>query len=159
MSVDLALLWTHIDLLISPFLFPFCFYQSSYSSFMSAASHKFFHESAASRFSTPLPFVCPVSSFEWICFVPLVSAPANLPHRRGFGLLFHPPTLGKTVCSKDCNLTANLYGFLRGRAPSPAEWFAKDVRPRWSLWSSLQAWVWRQNFAVCSQMCQLSPPE
>lgn len=61
---------------------------------------------------TSLPFVWPAFSFEWICFVPLVSAQANLSHRHSFGLLFHPPTLGKTVCSKDCNLTANLYGFL-----------------------------------------------
>lgn len=68
----------------------------------------------------PLPF-------DWICFVPLVSGRANLPHRRSFGLLFHPPTLGRTVCSKDCNLTANLYGFLQGRALSQAQWFCDEM--------------------------------
>lgn len=131
--------WLHI------FLFPFCFHQSSYSSFMPTASHKYFLRVSSippffflHRF-TSLPFVWPAFSFEWICFVPLVSAQANLPHRHSFDLLFHPPTLGKTVCSKDCNLTANLYGFLWGRALSLAEGFAKDVETPWSLRGSLQA--------------------
>lgn len=124
----------------------FCFHlvhQSSHSSFMPTVSHKYFLESAASLYFlhrlSPLPFVWLASSFDWICFVPLVSAGANLPHRHSFGLLFHPPTLGKTVCSKDCNLTANLYGFLQGRALSLAEWFARDVETLWSLRSSLWA--------------------
>lgn len=118
-------------------------HRCSRPSFMSTVSHKYFLESAASlcflHCLSPLPFVWPASSFEWICFVPLVSAQANLPHRHSFGLLFHPPTLRKTVCSKDCNLTANLYGFLQGRALSLAEWFARDVETLWSLRSSLPA--------------------
>lgn len=140
----------------SCFLFPFCFHQSSYSSFMPTASHKYFLESAASLYFlhhlTPPSFVWPASSFEWICFVPLVSAQANLPHCHSFGLLFHPPTLGKTVCSKDCNLTANLYGFLQGRALSLAEWFAKDVETLWSLRSLSQAEFEEGSFHTYSDM-------
>lgn len=91
----------------------------------------------------------PLSGFV---LVPLVSAQANLPHRHSFGLLFHPPTLGKTVCSKDCNLTANLYGFLQGRALSLAEWFAKDVETPRSLTSSLQVELEGRSFHTHSDV-------
>lgn len=111
---------------IDPCSFCFCLvHQSARSSFMPTASHKYFLESAASHTDlytvSHLFFSCdwplPLTGFVLSL---LFSARANLPHRHSFGLLFHPPTLGKTVCSKDCNLTANLYGFLQGRAPSLA---------------------------------------
>lgn len=151
MSAYLVLLWTCIDLLIPPLFVSVWFtealtqvlcprwvinisWSQQHPSIFYTVSHLF--------------LLCdwPLLLFDWICFVPLVSARANLPHRHSFGLLFRPPALGKTVCSKDCNLTANLYGFLQGRALSTAEWFAGDVETLWSLRSSLlrASWVWRE---------------
>lgn len=102
--------------------FCFCLVHQKPSHFMPTVSHKYFLVSAALvhllHCPSPRLFMWPPSSFDWICLAPLVSARANLPHQHSFGLLFHPPTLEKTVCSKDCNLTTNLYGFLQGRAAS-----------------------------------------
>lgn len=41
------------------------------------------------------------------------SAGANLPHQCSFALLFHPSTLGQTVCSKDSNLRIIFMSFCR----------------------------------------------
>lgn len=105
---------------LSLFLFPFGSPKPSH--FMPTVSHKYFLASAALvhflHCPSPRLFMWPPSSFDWICLAPLVSARANLPHQHSFGLVFHPPTLEKTVCSKDCNLTTNLYGFLQSRAAS-----------------------------------------
>lgn len=51
--------------------------------------------------------------FDWICFVSLVLAGSNLPHQPSFALLFHPSTLGQSVCSKDRNLRIIFMSFSR----------------------------------------------
>lgn len=144
-SEYLPSLWTCIDLSI-PALFVSVWFTKALAQVLCPL--RVINISSSQQHPTPI-FIPSLTSFfscDWplpltgFVLSLLFSARANLPHRHSFGLLFHPPTLGKTVCSKDCNLTANLYGFLQGRAPSLA-WMILpwDVESLRSLGSSLRA--------------------
>lgn len=114
---------------IDPSLFLFLFGVGS--RFMPATRRKYSLASAAPPHPRHRP---PISRrFFFICdcpplltgfalsllFQPGLISPIGTASPCSFTPSPHLHTVGKTVCSKDCNLSANLYGFLQGGILSP----------------------------------------